>query len=65
MVMDIAADIRAIVHRYNGPNLQVTIKQQFKVHWPGAGTAAFALPIYGLLRHPGEMTNAYYENNLI
>ncbi len=47
---------RDYVHMYNGPHLQATMKQQFKVHWPGAGTPAFALPVYNLLRDPREMT---------
>jgi len=47
---------RDYIHMYNGPHLAATIKQEFKVHWPGAGTPAFALPIYNLLRDPREMT---------
>ena len=39
---------------YNGPVYAATIKQQFKVHWPAPGTAAFKLPIYNLYRDPRE-----------
>jgi arylsulfatase len=46
---------RDYLHIYNGPNLSVTIKQQFKVHWPAPGTPAFALDVYDLLRDPREM----------
>jgi len=45
---------RDYLHIYNGPNLAVTIKQEFKVHWPGPGVAAFKLPIYNLYRDPRE-----------
>ena len=45
---------RDYLHMYNGPNLAATIKQQFKVHWPAPGTAAFKLPIYNLYRDPRE-----------
>ncbi len=45
---------RDYLHVYNGPNLAATIKQQFKVHWPAPGTAAFKLPIYNLYRDPRE-----------
>jgi arylsulfatase len=45
---------RDYLHMYNGPNLATTIKQQFKVHWPGPGVAAFKLPIYNLYRDPRE-----------
>ena len=45
---------RDYLHVYNGPNLAATIKQQFKVHWPGPGVAAFKLPIYNLYRDPRE-----------
>ena len=45
---------RDYLHMYNGPVLAATIKQQFKVHWPAPGTAAFKLPIYNLYRDPRE-----------
>lgn len=45
---------RDYLHVYNGPTLAATIKQQFKVHWPAPGTAAFKLPIYNLYRDPRE-----------
>ena len=46
---------RDYLHMYNGPVLAATIKQQFKVHWPAPGTAAFKMPIYNLYRDPREM----------
>jgi arylsulfatase A-like enzyme len=45
---------RDYIHMYNGPTYAATIKQQFKVHWPAPGTAAFKLPIYNLYRDPRE-----------
>lgn len=45
---------RDYLHMYNGPILAATIKQQFKVHWPAPGTAAFKLPIFNLYRDPRE-----------
>jgi arylsulfatase A-like enzyme len=45
---------RDFLHVYNGPSLQATIKEQFKIHWPAAGTAGFKLPIYNLYRDPRE-----------
>lgn len=45
---------RDYLHVYDGPNLRATIKEQFKIHWPGPGTAGFKLPIYNLLRDPRE-----------
>lgn len=45
---------RDYLHIYNGPNLAVSIKQEFKVHWPGPGVAAFKLPIFNLYRDPRE-----------
>ena len=45
---------RDYLHMYNGPVYAATIKQQFKVHWPAPGTAAFKLPIYNLYRDPRE-----------
>ncbi len=41
---------RDYVHIYNGPTLAATVKEQFKVHWPAPGTAAWKLPIYNLYR---------------
>jgi arylsulfatase A-like enzyme len=46
---------RDYLHMYNGPTMATTIKQQFKVHWPAPGTAAFKMPIYNLYRDPREM----------
>ena len=45
---------RDYYHIYTGPIHAATIKQQFKVHWPAPGTAAFKLPIYNLYRDPRE-----------
>ena len=45
---------RDYVHIYNGPTLSATVKEQFKVHWPAPGTAAFKLPVYNLYRDPRE-----------
>jgi len=45
---------RDYVHIYNGPTLAATVKEQFKVHWPAPGTAAFKLPVYNLYRDPRE-----------
>jgi arylsulfatase len=45
---------RDYVHIYNGPTHAATVKEQFKVHWPAPGTAAFKLPIYNLYRDPRE-----------
>lgn len=45
---------RDFLHVYNGPSLSATIKEQFKIHWPAAGTAGFKLPIYNLYRDPRE-----------
>lgn len=45
---------RDFLHVYDGPNLRATIKEQFKIHWPGPGTAGFKLPIYDLYRDPRE-----------
>jgi len=45
---------RDYIHMYNGPVYAATIKQEFKVHWPGPGVAAFKLPIYNLYRDPRE-----------
>ncbi len=41
---------RDYVHIYNGPTLAATVKEQFKVHWPAPGTAAFKMPVYNLYR---------------
>jgi arylsulfatase A-like enzyme len=60
-------------HVYDGPNLQATIKNEFKIHWPAPGTAAFKLPIYNLYRDPreehalkteGMWTVAFFEDML-
>ncbi len=45
---------RDYLHIYNGPTLSATVKQEFKVHWPAPGTAAFKMPIYNLYRDPRE-----------
>jgi arylsulfatase len=45
---------RDYVHIYNGPSLAASVKEQFKVHWPSPGTAAFKLPVYNLYRDPRE-----------
>lgn len=45
---------RDYLHIYNGPTLAATVKEQFKVHWPAPGTAAFKLPVYNLYRDPRE-----------
>jgi arylsulfatase A-like enzyme len=45
---------RDYVHIYNGPSLSATVKEQFKVHWPAPGTAAFKLPVFNLYRDPRE-----------
>jgi len=45
---------RDYMHIYNGPTLSATVKEQFKVHWPAPGTAAFKLPVYNLYRDPRE-----------
>jgi arylsulfatase A-like enzyme len=45
---------RDYVHIYNGPSLKATVKEQFKVHWPAPGTAAFKLPVFNLYRDPRE-----------
>jgi len=45
---------RDYIHMYDGPKYAKTIKQQFKVHWPGAGEPSFKLPVYDLYRDPRE-----------
>ncbi|MCP3850652.1 MAG: sulfatase-like hydrolase/transferase [Gammaproteobacteria bacterium] len=45
---------RDYMHIYNGPTLAATVKEQFKVHWPAPGTAAFKMPVYNLYRDPRE-----------
>lgn len=45
---------RDYLHVYDGPSLRATIKEEFKIHWPAAGTAGFKLPIYNLYRDPRE-----------
>jgi arylsulfatase len=45
---------RDYIHMYEGPNYKATIKQQFKVHWPGPGEPSFKLPVYDLYRDPRE-----------
>lgn len=45
---------RDYFHVYEGPNLAATIKEQYKVHWPPPGQAAFKLPVYDLYRDPRE-----------
>ena len=45
---------RDYIHIYNGPTLAATVKEQFKVHWPSPGTAAFKMPVFNLYRDPRE-----------
>ena len=52
---------RDYVHIYNGPTLAATVKEQFKVHWPAPGTAAFKVPVYNLYRDPREERPLQYE----
>jgi arylsulfatase A-like enzyme len=52
---------RDYLHVYEGPNLAASIKQQFKVHWPPPGAAAFKLPVYDLYRDPRERHPLKYE----
>jgi len=46
---------RDYVHVYDGPNLAATIKQQYKVQWPGPGAAAWSMKIFDLYRDPREL----------
>ena len=52
---------RDYVHIYNGPTLAATVKEQFKVHWPAPGTAAFKVPIYNLYRDLREERPLKFE----
>jgi arylsulfatase A-like enzyme len=46
---------RDYIHVYDGPNLAATVKQQYKVQWPGPGAAAWSMKIFDLFRDPREM----------
>jgi arylsulfatase len=52
---------RDYVHIYNGPTLAATVKEQFKVHWPAPGTAAFKMPVYNLYRDLREERPLRFE----
>jgi arylsulfatase len=45
---------RDYLFAYAGPNLQATMKEQFKAHWPPPGTPGFALPVFDLYRDVKE-----------
>lgn len=45
---------RDYIHMYDGPNLQATIKEQFKVHWPAPGAPGWTLPVFDLYRDVKE-----------
>lgn len=46
---------RDYVHVYDGPKLAATVKEQYKVQWPGPGAAAWSMKIFDLYRDPREL----------